>query len=42
LGEKFALVQLRITVWSLVRQLNWELDPEWVERMTPVSSSIAK
>jgi unspecific monooxygenase len=37
LGEKFALAQLRITVWSLVRRLRWELDPEWVERMTPVS-----
>lgn len=38
LGEKFALLQLRATLFVLLRQLKWQLDPTWPERMTPVRS----
>jgi len=37
LGEKFALLEMRITLVALVREFVWELDPAWVARMTPVS-----
>lgn len=37
LGEKFALVQLKITLFVLTRRLRWTLDPTWPDRMTPVS-----
>lgn len=36
LGEKFALLQLRVTLCVLVRSVQWTLDPAWPERMTPV------
>ncbi|KAJ2901403.1 hypothetical protein MKZ38_001885 [Zalerion maritima] len=35
LGERFALLQLRVTLWALLRQWQWGLDPSWKERMTP-------
>jgi len=38
LGEKFALLEMRITLVALVREFVWELDPAWVTRMTPVSA----
>jgi cytochrome P450 len=37
LGEKFAILQMRITLISLVREFTWALDPNWVDRKTPVS-----
>jgi cytochrome P450 len=37
LGEKFAILQMRITLISLVREFTWVLDPNWVDRKTPVS-----
>ncbi|KAI5361769.1 putative cytochrome P450 [Septoria linicola] len=35
LGERFALLQLKVTLSTLVRHLRWELDPSWPDRMTP-------
>ncbi|CAG7922179.1 unnamed protein product [Penicillium olsonii] len=35
LGEKFALLQMRITLFVLTRAFRWELDPEWKDQMTP-------
>jgi unspecific monooxygenase len=40
LGERFAVLQLKVTVFTLVRNLRWKLDPEWPDRMTPVSSAL--
>lgn len=37
LGERFALLQLKATLYVLVRSLRWKLDPAWPDRMTPVS-----
>ncbi|KAK3301847.1 Pyoverdine/dityrosine biosynthesis protein-domain-containing protein [Chaetomium strumarium] len=39
LGERFAMLQVRITLVALVRGFTWGLDPTWIERMTPVSPS---
>jgi cytochrome P450 len=36
LGERFALLQMRITLVALVREFTWRLDPTWTERMTLV------
>ena len=38
LGEKFALLQMRITLFVLASAFRWDLDPEWKDRMTPVSA----
>ncbi|KAK2589514.1 cytochrome P450-dit2 [Conoideocrella luteorostrata] len=35
LGERFALLQLKATLYVLVRTLRWRLDPTWPDRMTP-------
>lgn len=40
LGEKFAMLQMRVTLVALVRAFTWTLDPAWVDRKTPVSSQI--
>lgn len=37
LGERFALLQLKATLYVLVKSLRWKLDPTWPDRMTPVS-----
>lgn len=37
LGDRFAVLQLKVTVFTLVRHLRWKLDPSWPDRMTPVS-----
>ena len=37
LGEKFAILETRITLMELLRHFTFDLDPEWVDRMTPVS-----
>jgi cytochrome P450 len=39
LGEKFAMLQMRITLATLIRDWSWTLDPTWVDRKTPVSHS---
>lgn len=36
LGERFTLLQMRVTLCALVRSFQWELDPEWEDRMTAV------
>jgi unspecific monooxygenase len=41
LGERFALLEMRITLFILVKNCTWTLDPHWPDRMTPVSSSVA-
>ncbi|KAG6041255.1 hypothetical protein E4U41_005296 [Claviceps citrina] len=35
LGERFALLQLKATLYVLVKGLRWKLDPTWPEKMTP-------
>ncbi|KAF4766472.1 hypothetical protein HAV15_010488 [Penicillium sp. str.  len=35
LGEKFALLQMRVSLFVLARTFRWELDPEWKDQMTP-------
>jgi len=37
LGQKFAMFQVRITVAELLKRVEWDLDPTWPKRMTPVS-----
>ncbi|KAK3296576.1 Pyoverdine/dityrosine biosynthesis protein-domain-containing protein [Chaetomium fimeti] len=40
LGEKFAMLEMRITIATLVREWSWTLDPTWVDRKTPRQASI--
>ncbi|KAK3900200.1 cytochrome P450-DIT2 [Staphylotrichum tortipilum] len=35
LGEKFALLQMRVTLAALVHEFTWGLDPTWIDRKTP-------
>ncbi|KLU85227.1 hypothetical protein MAPG_04257 [Magnaporthiopsis poae ATCC 64411] len=35
LGEKMALLEMRVTLWVLVGRFRWALDPTWPDRMTP-------
>lgn len=35
LGERFALLQLKVTLYVLTRSLRWTIDPAWPDRMTP-------
>jgi unspecific monooxygenase len=35
LGKKFALLEIKITLFILIRKFRWELDPAWPDRMTP-------
>jgi cytochrome P450 len=39
LGEKFALLQMRVTLVVLVKAFTWKLDPTWVDRKTPVCTA---
>ncbi|KAK4216312.1 cytochrome P450-DIT2 [Rhypophila decipiens] len=39
LGERFAMLQMRVLLTVLVRQFRWWLDPTWVDRKTPVSGA---
>lgn len=36
LGEKFAVLQLKITLVMLIRRFRWRLDPKWRDKMTLV------
>lgn len=36
LGEKFAILQLKVTLVALIRRFRWRLDPTWADKMTPV------
>ena len=40
LGQKFGMLETRVTLFVLVQQIKWKLDPSWPEKMTPVSSDI--
>ncbi|KAH6839634.1 Pyoverdine/dityrosine biosynthesis protein-domain-containing protein [Chaetomium sp. MPI-CAGE-AT-0009] len=42
LGEKFAMLQMRITLATLVREWSWKLDPTWVDRKTPPPTGSAR
>jgi len=42
LGEKFTLLQMRVTLCALVKAFQWELDPEWEDRMTAVCALTAR
>lgn len=37
LGEKLALLEMRVSLFVLVKKFSWSLDPEWPDRKTPVS-----
>lgn len=37
LGQKFAMLEARLTMAVLVERLRWRHDPTWRKRMTPVS-----
>lgn len=39
LGEKFAVLQMRITLVALIQAFSWLPDPSWVDRKTPVHTS---
>ena len=39
LGEKFAVLQLKVTLVALIRRFTWRLDPSWPHKMTPVRMS---
>ena len=36
LGEKFAILQLKVTLVALIGRFTWRLDPNWPHKMTPV------
>lgn len=36
LGERFALLEIKATLFVLARDLCWKLDPTWPDRMTSV------
>jgi cytochrome P450 len=38
LGIKFAMVSARLSISRLLAAVEWQLDPTWPKRMTPVSS----
>jgi unspecific monooxygenase len=40
LGEKYALMQIKITLFSMVSEFRWKLDPAWPERMSAVRASL--
>lgn len=39
LGERFAVLQLKVTLCLLLGRFRWRLDPSWPDRMTPVRMS---
>ncbi|KAL4886021.1 cytochrome P450 [Aspergillus karnatakaensis] len=42
LGQKFAMLEARVTLAELVRRLRWEVDPEWERMMTPAGPLYAR
>lgn len=36
LGERFATLELKVTLFALTQRFTWRLDPTWPNRMTPV------
>ncbi|WEW54883.1 cytochrome P450-dit2 [Emydomyces testavorans] len=39
LGENFALLEMRISLFVLLKHFSWTLDPEWLDRKTPFEGS---
>ncbi|KAK0724094.1 cytochrome P450 [Lasiosphaeris hirsuta] len=35
LGERFAVLELKVTLFMLTRRFAWQLDPTWPNKMTP-------
>jgi cytochrome P450 len=42
LGIKFAMTGARLSISKLLTTLEWQLDPAWQRRMTPVSTYLQK
>ncbi|KAL4792951.1 cytochrome P450 [Aspergillus venezuelensis] len=42
LGQKFAMLEARVTIAYLVKTLRWELDPTWPRMMTPAGPLYAR
>ncbi|KAL4925205.1 cytochrome P450 [Aspergillus undulatus] len=42
LGQKFAMLEARVTLAFLVKTLRWELDPSWPRMMTPAGPLYAR
>ncbi len=42
LGQKFAMLEVRVTMFEIMRKLRWALDLTWPEKMTPVSGLIPR
>ncbi|KAL2864423.1 cytochrome P450 monooxygenase xanG [Aspergillus lucknowensis] len=42
LGQKFAMLEARVTLAKLVLETAWEVDPLWVRRMTPAGPLYAR
>lgn len=40
LGERFAVLQLKVTLFALIKRFTWRLDPSWPNKMTPVRMSV--
>ncbi|PHH77287.1 hypothetical protein CDD82_3582 [Ophiocordyceps australis] len=35
LGERFAMLQLKVSLFVLIKSLRWRLDPSWKDQITP-------
>ncbi|KAL4955753.1 cytochrome P450 [Aspergillus filifer] len=42
LGQRFAMLEARVTIAYLVKNLRWELDPTWPRMMTPAGPLYAR
>ncbi|KAL2808253.1 cytochrome P450 [Aspergillus granulosus] len=42
LGQKFAMLEARVTLAKLIRELEWEVDPTWPRMMTPAGPLYAR
>ncbi len=42
LGERFALLELKVTLFILIKKFSWQLDPTWLNKMTPVSKRLCQ
>lgn len=40
LGERFAVLQLKVTLFALIRRFTWGLDPSWPDKMTRVRMGV--
>ncbi|RYP51666.1 hypothetical protein DL768_003064 [Monosporascus sp. mg162] len=42
LGERFAVLELKVTLFVLVKRFSWRLDPSWPNKMTPAGPLFPK